>query len=75
MKVRVKGTDVCKSCFYGGDYSEGCTYMTINRKSRLIENGERYNPEFCTKFEEGGKETGEIWKKRRREKWSNGRYI
>lgn len=69
--LRVKGTDVCKTCVYGGDYSEGCSYIAVHKKSRLIENGKRYNPEFCTKY----KEYEDDFKKQRKEKWHNGKYF
>lgn len=61
--VRVKGTDACKGCRWGGEFSEGCTYMLLNNKSRLIEDGKRYDPAYCAKYEEGSKDHGEIWKR------------
>lgn len=72
--VRVS-EETCKKCIWGGEYSEGCSYMVLNRKSRLIENGEKYNPKYCTKFKEGVKGLGETWKKERSKHWVNGKYI
>lgn len=78
MMIRVKDTNVCKSCLYGSEFSDGCTYLLIHRKSRLIENGERYDPAYCTKYQKGTKEVGEMLKiqqRMKRKEWKNGKYF
>lgn len=74
MKIKI-GEGVCKKCVWGGEYSEGCSYMAIQKKSRLVENGERYDPQYCTKFEEGTKEHGAYWKAKRKEQWNSGKIV
>ena len=73
--IKIRGTGICKTCKYGSEFSDGCSYILIHKKSRLIENGERYDPSYCTKYEKGSTEQGEIWKKQRKEKFKNGKYI
>ena len=78
MKIRVKDTNICNKCYYGGEFSTGCTYLLIHHQSRLIENGERYDPAYCTKFVEGTKSQGEMLKaqqKQKKKRWKNGQYI
>lgn len=60
--VKVKDTNVCKSCLYWSGWALGCNYLTEEKKSRLIdENGNRYNPDYCDKYKKGRKGKGQTW--------------
>lgn len=72
--VRIRGTAKCKSCIWGGEYSEGCSYMADTGHSRLIENGKRYNPDFCSKYKEGVREHGQKWKEVQKRRYKNGKH-
>ena len=65
MKVKVKGTNICKSCKYRGDWcgvNTGCNYLGVEKKSRLIEeDGSRGDPDYCTKYEKGRSVRENYW--------------
>lgn len=61
--VKVKDTKICQSCIYWSGWSMGCNYSVEKKKSRLRdENGNRYDADYCDKYEKGRKEIGQLWK-------------
>ena len=52
MKVKVGET--CLSCKYWGSYTHSCSYLLVEKHSRLIDqDGNKGDPNYCDKYING----------------------